>query len=92
MMSEFRDAFKIAIVGAGMWGKNHVRVFCDLLGTSNVAVVDSSDKVLKEMSNLFEGVAIFRELSMVLNDDAYKAVVIATPPSSHFKLAMQGFI
>jgi len=74
---------RVAILGAGGWGKNHVRVFCELLGDQNVLVCDpdvSRREAAREShpdislcdTPVFEGV---------------DAVVIATPAVTHYALA-----
>lgn len=77
--------FKVAILGAGNWGKNHVRVFCELLGNENVIVCDPDASRREAMKAAHPGVSLSSDL--VLSD--VNAVVIATPVVTHFDLARE---
>jgi len=76
---------KIAILGVGNWGKNHVRVFCELLGNENVIVCDPDASRREAMKAAHPGVSLSSE--PVLSD--VDAVVIATPAVTHFDLARE---
>ncbi len=82
------NSFKIAILGAGNWGKNHVRVFCELLGNENVIVCDPDASRREAMKAAHPGVSLSSE--PVLSD--VDAVVIATPAVTHFDLAREALL
>ena len=78
------DSFKIAILGAGGWGKNLVRVFCELLGEEAITVVDP-DLARREAAKLnHPGVTVVESPSWTELD----AVVIAAPAPLHYQLAL----
>jgi len=74
---------RVAILGAGGWGKNLVRVFCQILGAEGVLVCDPSEKQRSAMEQAYPGVNTSER-----NDyDAADAVIIAAPAVAHFELA-----
>jgi predicted dehydrogenase len=81
---------KLAVVGAGYWGINLVRVFHRLgvLGQ----ICDFSLPRLKELAADYPDVKIEASYRTVLDDSALDAVVIATPAETHFELAKQALL
>ena len=76
---------KVAVVGAGYWGRNLVRNFAELGALA--AVCDSNFKALTEIASLYreaEGIPRFENL---LRKRDISAVVIATPAVTHYELA-----
>lgn len=78
---------KVAIVGAGNWGKNLVRVFCEALGEESVTVCDLDRERLQAIKERHLQVLLNKDLGAVLADRGVEAVVIATPAVTHFELA-----
>ena len=75
---------KIAVVGYGYWGSKHVRVLSSLSDVG-VWVVDREPARLAEAAQHYPAVHLATCLDDVLDD--VDAVVVATPPSSHGRLA-----
>ncbi len=75
---------KICVVGAGIWGENHIRTLNELgcLG----AIVDSSDSALSKFSNHGD-IALFDDIEKALSDNSFDGFIVATPPSTHYELA-----
>ena len=80
-----RPNTRIAVVGYGYWGIRHVRVLSSMPGV-DVTVVDSSLKRLAEAAAHYPNARLVTELDGILGD--LEAVVVATPPSTHFALAL----
>jgi len=75
---------KICVVGAGMWGMNHVRT---LHGLGNLgAVVDSSLERLESIKNNYPGVSVYSNLSEALEGKC-AGFTVATPAETHFEIA-----
>jgi UDP-2-acetamido-3-amino-2,3-dideoxy-glucuronate N-acetyltransferase len=72
----------LGVVGAGRWGRNHVRNF-SALGVLS-AICDSSREALEAAAGAFPGVTVYTDLDEVLSDPAVEAVVLATPADLHF--------
>jgi UDP-2-acetamido-3-amino-2,3-dideoxy-glucuronate N-acetyltransferase len=76
---------RVAVVGAGYWGKNLVRNF-HALGVLET-VCDLSDETLDRVRKDF-GVSTTRDFDAVLTDPLVDAVVIAAPASMHYELTL----
>jgi predicted dehydrogenase len=83
---------KVAIVGAGDWGRHLVRNFCELLGEKNIIVSDIDERRLREAKAQYPGIAVTQDFDSLLMDREPDAVVIATPVVTHFELAKQALL
>ena len=80
---------KVAVIGAGYWGKNLVRNFYEL--SALAAVVDVSPAVLQDMRSRY-GVKTATEVDAVLDDPTIAAVVIAAPAVQHYQLVKRSLL
>lgn len=81
---------KVAVVGAGPWGKNHVRQF-HALGRLG-GVVEMSASLREKIAAEYPGVPMYSSLEEMLaatGENACAAVVIATPASTHAAIAQK---
>lgn len=74
------------VVGAGKWGKNHIRTLAEL-GVLK-GVVESNSVVVKELKEIYPDVLFFSSLDEkgAMSFDAYTVVV---PAEYHFEVAKQ---
>ena len=79
------EALRVAILGAGGWGKNLVRVFCELLGEHAVSVVDPEPAPRDAAKSRYPDIAVAESPSWAEVD----AVVIAAPAPLHHQLASE---
>jgi predicted dehydrogenase len=79
------NSIRIAILGAGGWGKNLVRVFCELLGENAVTVVDPEPTRRNAAKLNHPGIAVAGSPKWSELD----AVVIAAPAPLHYQLASE---
>lgn len=77
---------RVGVVGYGYWGSKHVRVL-NSLPDVDVTVIDSDEQRLREAMSSFPSVRIATDLADEL--DSQDAVVVATPPGVHAKVALQ---
>jgi predicted dehydrogenase len=82
-------AVGVAVVGAGAWGRNHVRVFASLSGARLRWVCDRSERVRAEVSAAYPNVQVAPELATALEDPGVRAVVVASDAPTHAALAHQ---
>ncbi|MEM9073183.1 MAG: Gfo/Idh/MocA family oxidoreductase [Myxococcota bacterium] len=75
---------RIAVVGAGGWGKNHVRNFASL-GTLRV-VCDKAADVRTRHEGAHPGVRVVEQIADALDD--FDAAVVATHAPSHAEVAL----
>lgn len=74
----------IALVGAGNWGKNHLRNL-EELGVLN-CVLETSDKVTAAMQKNFPRTVFVKDERRILDNPEVKGVVIAAPAELHYQL------
>ncbi|MEE2566481.1 Gfo/Idh/MocA family protein [Hyphobacterium marinum] len=78
---------KVAVVGCGHWGKNHVRNFAELGALT--AVVDPRAEVAKQFADQYSVKAL--SFDEAIASDDVDAVVIAAPAELHADLAVKAF-
>jgi UDP-2-acetamido-3-amino-2,3-dideoxy-glucuronate N-acetyltransferase len=76
---------RIAVIGAGRWGVNHIRTLHGLgcLG----AVVDRNPAALETLARELPGLATHTNLKDAVGDAKLDAFTIATPAATHFEIA-----
>jgi predicted dehydrogenase len=80
--SELGQALRVAVVGLGHWGPNHVRTFSSLQETRVVAVSDKDESRIARVKRMAPN-AQPMSLEQILDDPKVDAVVVATPASTH---------
>ena len=78
---------KVAVVGAGYWGKNLVRNFYSVKGGELKYVVDLDQKKLTKMEKDFPGIKGIQDVTIALNDPEIAGIILATPAPDHYALA-----
>lgn len=78
----------VAVVGYGYWGPNLVRNFAAAAGVKLVTVCDLNKERLAPVAKNYPTVKLTDDFEEVLRDPEVTAVAIATPVSTHFRLAM----
>ena len=79
---------KVGVIGYGYWGPNLVRNFMDAPGSTVVAVCDLRTERLAQLRIRYPTIHTVSDPNLLFNDPSVDAIVIATPVSSHFELAM----
>ncbi|NLS07926.1 Gfo/Idh/MocA family oxidoreductase [Rhizobium sp. P32RR-XVIII] len=82
----------IAVVGYGYWGPNLVRNISETPRANLVCVCDLSSARLAAVQSRYPAVKTTDDFEEVLRDPRVEAIAIATPVSSHFKLAMKALM
>jgi len=85
------DKTVVGVIGAGPWGKNHVRVYHELKEVELKLVADLDESRLSQMKEK-HGVATTRDYHDILNDSKIKAVSICVPASAHYKLTKEALL
>jgi UDP-2-acetamido-3-amino-2,3-dideoxy-glucuronate N-acetyltransferase len=81
---------RIAVVGAGYWGANLVRIFHQLRVLHEVC--DFSPERLAQLAKQHPDVAMTQSYEAILKDPAVDAVVIATPAETHYAMALDALM
>jgi predicted dehydrogenase len=80
---------KVAVVGTGGWGINHVRAFARARDAQLVAICDASESALNRAAGLAPQARRLSALDQVLAAPDIDAVVLATPAAAHAAHAQQ---
>jgi predicted dehydrogenase len=78
----------VGIVGYGYWGPNLARNFQEASGTRVVAISDLRPERLAQVQDRFPEARVSTDFRELLADPNVDAVVIATPVSTHYSLAL----
>lgn len=81
---------KIAVIGAGYWGKNLIRNF-DSLGAL-AAICDSNKETLKEFATLYPHVDTIDAYKTLLDDPSFEALAIASPAETHYRMVKEALL
>lgn len=80
------EKIRVAVIGYGYWGPNIVRNLLKLKDV-NVSVLEIDKKRRVEFRKNHPLLTLHNTIEEILTDITISAVIIATPPKSHFKLA-----
>jgi UDP-2-acetamido-3-amino-2,3-dideoxy-glucuronate N-acetyltransferase len=76
---------KIAVIGAGYWGENLIRVF-HRLGVLD-CICDARSQRLEQFATQYPGVRLESSVEASLDNPGIDGVVIATPAETHYDIA-----
>jgi predicted dehydrogenase len=79
----------IAVVGAGAWGKNHIRVFSEIPEVYLKYICDKDSSKLSLLKKSYPHATMIERAEPILNDPEIKGIVIASSAISHFPLAKE---
>lgn len=80
---------RIGVIGYGYWGPNLVRNFYETPGAQVACVSDLRPERLKLLQSRYPTIQVTGDHRALVEDPGIDAVVIATPVSTHFDLAMR---
>ncbi len=78
---------KVGVVGAGAWGRNHVRTLAGLAEAELAAVCDTDPKVRDRVSRQYPGALVTADVAALFA--AVDAVIVASPAATHASVARQ---
>jgi predicted dehydrogenase len=76
-------------IGCGYWGPNLIRNFINLKEADVRICSDLDEGRLKHMKLLYPSITTTTDYGEIIRDESIDAVVIATPVSTHYKLAAE---
>jgi len=79
----------VGVIGYGYWGPNLVRNYVETPGSQVVAVSDVRSERLSEVQKRYPFIKTSTDNKDLFNDPTIDAILISTPVSSHYELAMQ---
>jgi len=80
------ETVKVSVIGAGFWGRNHVRVLSGLEGAVVEAVYDVNLEVAKAIAEKY-GCKVADSLKRAI--EGGDAVTVCTPTTTHFEVALK---
>ena len=81
---------RVAVVGAGNWGRNHVRTLATMPDIELATVCDTDADRRADVTRQYPGVRVTDSLDQAL--DGVDGVVVATPVASHAAVASQALM
>ena len=79
----------IAVVGAGAWGKNLIRVFSEIPNVRLKYVCDQDPSKLLSLQKTYPQTKMVGDLNPILQDPDVRGVVVASSALSHFPLTKE---
>lgn len=83
-----RPPVRVGVVGYGYWGPNLVRNFAEFPGSIVTHIADRRSDRLELAHRRYRDVVMTTDHRDLLNDPEIEAIVISTPISTHFELAL----
>jgi UDP-2-acetamido-3-amino-2,3-dideoxy-glucuronate N-acetyltransferase len=81
------DGIRLAVLGSGKWGINHVKTAHRILGNSLIAVCDVNKSREEEIKKIDPQIKFCNSFEKLLNDELINTVIVATPAETHYELA-----
>jgi predicted dehydrogenase len=78
---------KVGVIGAGAWGRNHVRTVAGLPDAELAAVCDTDAQTRERVARQYPGALVTAEIPALL--ERVDAVVVASPAATHATIALQ---
>ncbi len=78
---------KLGVVGAGAWGKNHVRTAAGLAEAELAAVCDTDPSLRERLARQYPATHVTGDVGDLLG--RVEAVIVASPAATHARLALQ---
>ncbi len=76
---------KIAIIGCGRWGTNHLRILSELLKRENISAADINKNILKNIEKYTD--KFYTDYKELIKKEKPDGIIIATPSITHYKIA-----
>jgi predicted dehydrogenase len=76
---------RLGVIGAGTWGRNHVRTAAGLADAELAGVCDTQDGVRETVTRQYPGAFVTADVDALL--ERVEAVVIASPATTHAEFA-----
>ncbi|NVM02950.1 MAG: Gfo/Idh/MocA family oxidoreductase [Candidatus Helarchaeota archaeon] len=77
----------MAVIGAGNWGKNHIRTLSGMDNVRLKSVCDIDEERLKRINENYPNIEITNDPKDIFKDSSIKGVVVASSSDAHFSLA-----
>ena len=82
-------AFRIAVIGAGVWGETHAAIYREHPDVEPVAVCDRSGERAEALARKYHISRVYTDVEDLLRDGGFEAVSIVTPDHLHADIAVR---
>ncbi|MCB0726063.1 MAG: Gfo/Idh/MocA family oxidoreductase [Ignavibacteriae bacterium] len=83
------SGIKLAVIGCGKWGMNHVRTAYNLFGNGLKYCADSDADLKEKINRISSEIKFTSDIKDLIADPEVNAVIISTPAESHFEIAKE---
>lgn len=84
------DKVNVAVIGVGVFGKHHVRVYKSLKEANLVSICDVDERRAREIGELYN-VKYYTSIERMFEKEDIEAVSIVVPTSKHYEVAKRVF-
>lgn len=78
---------RVGVIGAGAWGRNHVRTLAGMADAELAGVCDTDAKTRDRLTRQYPGALVTADVAALL--EKVDAVVVAAPAGAHAELALR---
>ena len=83
------NKINVALVGVGYWGPNILRTLKSIKNCNLKTIIETDFKRQKYIKKIDAKLNVSNDLGVILEDDKIKAVIISTPPKTHYNIALK---
>lgn len=83
-----KKKIKMAIVGAGIWGENHARIYKDHPFAEIVAITDANPKKARDVADRLDIPGCYEDYNTMFEKSGCDAVAVVTPDFAHADIAI----
>src|SRR4030095_9299656 len=80
---------KIAVIGCGKWGLNHVRTAFKIFGNNLKYCCDNLPGNEKKVKEISDEIIFSKDYCDIIRDPEVKAVIVSTPAETHFEITKE---
>ncbi|GBC70278.1 scyllo-inositol 2-dehydrogenase (NAD(+)) [Candidatus Calditenuaceae archaeon HR02] len=80
---------RVAVIGAGFWGRNHARVLSEIPKVELCAVVDVDVQRAEQVARRYNVPHVYKDYREILRGGVVDAVTICTPTITHAEIALE---
>jgi len=78
---------KLAIIGCGRWGLNHVKTANKILNKDLISVCDLNSTISSKVEQISKEIKFTTNLNEILNDSDINTLIFSTSAETHFEVA-----
>ncbi len=78
---------KLAVIGCGKWGLNHIKTAYKILSSNLLSVCDLNSSNFFKVKQISEEINTTTDIENIIKNPNINAVIISTPAETHYELA-----